>query len=129
MSTRTRISNEASEILKALEKKTKMTPNLLARLALALSLEDKSPLDASEPGHSGLEFNHSTLYGEHEQIYRHLAIQWAKNRKDPDKILRLHIERGVTYLRDFLATRSFADLASFDPMSKATRRTKSLAGR
>lgn len=129
MSTRTRLSSEASEILKALEKRTKLTPNLLARLALTLSLEDKGPFSDADTGHSGLEFNHSTLYGQHEQIYRQLAIQWAKSRKDTDRVLRQHIERGVFILRDFLATRSLADLAVGEPTSRATRRPKTVAGR
>ena len=121
MSTRTRLSTEASDILKGLEKRTRLTPNVLARLALALSLEDRTPFSGTEPSHSGLEFNHSTLYGEHELLYHHLAIEWAGNRKDPYKILRRHIERGAAYLRNFLAARSLADLAVFDPNSKATR--------
>lgn len=125
MATRTRLSADTSDILKSLEKRTRLTPNVLARLALALSLEDRTPFSGVEPQHSGLEFNHSTLYGEHEQLYHHLAIEWAGNRRDPDKILRQHIERGVIYLRNFLAARSLADLAVFEPNSKATRRSKS----
>jgi len=124
MATRTRLSAEASDILKGLEKRTRLTPNVLARLALALSLEDRTPFSGTEPAHSGLEFNHSTLYGEHEALYHHLAIEWAENRKDPNRILRLHIERGAVYLRNFLAARGLADLAVFDPNSKATRRAK-----
>lgn len=123
MSTRTRISTEATELLKALEKKTRLTPNILARLAIALSLEDPAPFTPIERDHAGLEFNHSTLYGEHELIYQHLAIQWAGSPKDTDKILREHLERGIGRLRDFLSTRTLADLAKERPTLRSSARS------
>ena len=126
MSTRTRISAESTEQLKLLEKKTRLTPNILARLAIALSMEDEAPFTEPVKDHGGLEFNHSTLYGEHEVIYRHLAIQWAGTVTEPEKILSQHLERGVEKLRDLLATHTIADLADvrITPRAHARKYTR-----
>lgn len=108
---RVRISKSATETFRSMERKTQITPNLLARLAIAMSFENKKPLDITPADSSGMELNYSTLYGEHELIYRHLAIQYAGDPKvDVDRELRLHLERGTPLLQEALATKEFFDL-------------------
>lgn len=97
-----KISSEATNKLRTLKQKTGLTPNLLCRLALMLSLEEGAlgnniPL----PDEDGSEFNAYTLTGEHTAIYfafLRLVEESPDNILDNEILLdrmRGHIHRGV----------------------------------
>lgn len=97
-----KISSEATNKLRILKQKTGLTPNLLCRIALMLSLEEGTlgnniPL----PDEDGSEFNAYTLTGEHSSIYfafLRLVEESPDNILDNDTLLdrmRGHIHRGV----------------------------------
>lgn len=92
------------QILKDLQAKTNLTPNVLARLAIGLSLRD-STVPTQPPSNSlGLEFNRPTLTGEHEILYKVLMCQHAKKNLSDEEFfphhVRMHLERGVHMLND-----------------------------
>src|SRR5690554_2823356 len=104
MQHRLKISQKTMEILKDLQSRTNLTPNILARLAIGLSLKDETPLPADTNDTMGLEFNRHTLTGELEILYKALMKQHAKKNLSDEEFfptyVRLHMERGVQLLMD-----------------------------
>ena len=101
-------------MLARLKSKTGLTPNILARFALCLSLKDPSIPNPDEFDENGSEFYPATLFGEHEQMYLALMLNRLNHDKfDPEAIIdkkiskenflqrmtRAHINRGVIALR------------------------------
>ncbi len=97
-----------------LKSKTGLTPNILARFALCLSLKDPSIPNPDEFDENGSEFYPATLFGEHEQMYLALMLdRLNRDKLDPEAMInekiskenflqrmtRAHINRGVIALR------------------------------
>ena len=99
--------------IRTLKGRTGLTPNVLCRFALALSLRDPGIPDPSSYPTDGMEFNRYTLMGPHEALLLALVRNrcW-KDGLDPDvelaEQLRAHINRGVSVLYPRL--RSLQDL-------------------
>jgi len=56
---------------------TGLTPNILARCAISLAVNDNSGIDnASVPDHEGLELNKSVLFGDYSDLYELLIRQY-----------------------------------------------------
>lgn len=98
-----RISSDATSKLRFLRQRTGLTPNLLCRIALMMSLEDGPIGNVPPPDEDGSEFNSYTLTGEHGAIYIALT-RWVEEREgtepllsDDELLVRLrgHIHRGV----------------------------------
>ena len=99
-------------MLARLKSKTGLTPNILARFALCLSLKDPSIPNPDEFDENGSEFYPATLFGEHEQMYLALVLDRLNHDKlDPEatinkkskenflqRMTRAHINRGVIAL-------------------------------
>lgn len=101
-----KISTDATSKLRMLRQRTGLTPNLLCRFALMLSLEEGPIGDASPPDEDGSEFNAYTLTGEYSALVAAL-LRWVEEGHSPheplDNIalmarLRGHIHRGVGHL-------------------------------
>lgn len=97
-----RLSSDASGRLRALAQRATLTPNLLCRMALAMSLEE-GPLTASEHmDETGLEFNAYTLFGPYQPIFLSLLRFVEQDAvREPQALLdrlRGHIERGIRQL-------------------------------
>lgn len=95
-------SNYVAERLKQLHSSTNLTPNILARLALALSLRQEGVPEIPQSEANGRDFNRNTLTGEHDYLYRTLIAQHA-NREISDEeffpgLFNAHLERGVRLL-------------------------------
>ena len=107
---RIRISAGASEKLKYIKSKTGVTPNVLCRIAIGLSLKDHKLFDAAKPELGGLEFNSSTLFGTYAKLYECLFKQlYSKSEiADIETIIANHIDEGMKTLR---TVRSLSDLA------------------
>lgn len=99
---RLKTSVKTQEILKELQNSTNLTPNILARLAISLSLFDPEPVEDFETNNNGLEFNRHTLTGSHDIVYKALISNHCKRHlTDEDYFpyyIKLHLDRGAIKL-------------------------------
>ncbi len=81
---------------------TKITPNILARIAVALSIsrDPSQPQESSD--RSGKEFNRDTLTGEYDYIFKALIAQHAGREITDEEyfpsLFNAHLERGIRIL-------------------------------
>jgi DNA sulfur modification protein DndE len=118
-----RISSDATSKLRSLRQRTGITPNLLCRMAIMVSLEDGPLGGASIPDEEGSEFNAYTLTGEYSALIAAL-LRWVEEgpsgqvELDNDVLLdrlRGHIHRGVGTLA--VRAKSPTDLLRLVPMA------------
>lgn len=109
---RFRVTKGAADALKLLKTRTGVTPNILCRIALALSLERGKPTGRKPGELDGTEFNTPTLFGEHIQVYESLITQihGELDAKQYTMAVAWHIERGLDQLKK---CRTLLDLAQF----------------
>ena len=100
---RIKLSAKSQNLLGRLKARTGLTPNLLARFALCLSIKEKSIPNPDEYDKDGSDFEPAILFGEYESIYLGLM----RNRFEKDKnvidsdlndMVRCHINRGIIAL-------------------------------
>jgi len=102
---RIRISKSATVRLSMLKGRTGLTPNILCRIGLCLSLSDPSIPDPQRFDENGQEFNRYTLTGEWDTFFIALLKErLLKDGLDLDKNLlpqfRAHLNRGAITLFD-----------------------------
>ncbi len=93
-------SQRSRGILSNLKIKTGLTPNILSRFGICLSLKDPSVPNPEEFDELGTEFLPLVLFGEHEKLFLALMIdRLHRDGLDPEKylniMLRAHLNRGV----------------------------------
>ena len=99
---RIKLSAKSQNLLGRLKARTGLTPNLIARFALCLSIKEKSAPIPNQYDKGGNEIEPAVLFGEYESLY--LGLMKNKLQKDelPDSELnemtRCHINRGVIAL-------------------------------
>jgi DNA sulfur modification protein DndE len=102
MNFRLKTSKNTEEKLKQLQSTTNITPNILARIAVSLSLNDPSPVGTEAIPSNGLDFNRTTLTGEYDYIYKALIAQHSQKEISDDEffpdLFNAHLERGVRLL-------------------------------
>jgi|SRR5690606_24070961 len=102
MNFRLRTTAKTATILKDLQNSTGLTPNYLARIAIALSLQDPTSPKIVNGETAGLEFNRNTLTGEFDQHYKFLIMMHAnKSISEEDyfpDLFNAHLERGARIL-------------------------------
>lgn len=102
MNFRLRTSKKASEKLKSLQDKTRLTPNILSRYAVVLSLRNPEPVINYVKDTSGLEFNRNTLTGSYDFLIKSLIAQHAQREITDEEyfpdLFNAHLERGITLL-------------------------------
>ena len=111
-----KISADATSKLRSIRQRTGVTPNLLCRAAIMLSLEE-GPANAPAPDEEGQEFNAYTLTGDHHGLIGALLRfveedEAGRPALDNDALverLRAHIHRGVGTLA--VRAKSPVDLA------------------
>jgi len=106
---RMRISKGATDNLKMLKGRTGLTPNIVCRMALLMSLEDGPRGGGKVQELIGSEFNGPTLFGEFGQLFEAL-IRQVHGDLDPKacaQIIASHIDDGLSQLRK---SRSLGDL-------------------
>lgn len=98
---RVRISKRATDLLKQIKSKTGVTPNILCRMALSLSLEENHKANPDGTDLNGSEFNLPTLLGDASALYQALIRQAHGDLapKDAQLILAAHIDNGVDKLK------------------------------
>lgn len=114
--TKLRISADASSRLRSIRQKTGLTPNLLCRVAIMLSLE-AGPIGTPESlDEEGQEFNAYTLTGDYNGLLaamlRFVEEETEGRTLADDELvarLRAHIQRGVATLS--VRAKAPADLA------------------
>ncbi|NIO36322.1 DNA sulfur modification protein DndE [Candidatus Bathyarchaeota archaeon] len=102
---RIRISRPATVRLSILKGRTGLTPNILCRIGLCLSLSDPSIPDPQRYDENGQEFNRYTLTGELDMFFIALIKERIlSDGFDPDEDLipqfKAHLNRGAISLFD-----------------------------
>ena len=97
---RVHTSQRSRGILSNLKIKTGLTPNIVSRFGICLSLKDPSVPNPEEFDELGTEFLPLVLFGEHEKLFLALMIdRLHRDGLDPEKylniMLRAHLNRGV----------------------------------
>lgn len=98
---RIRIPKATTEILKQVKARTGITPNILARFALAQSLEESGALMIEPSDTAGSEFNLATLFGDYKLHYEAMLKQRYGDIDESTcgTLVAAHIERGTQALR------------------------------
>lgn len=119
-----RLSKDASNRLRFLAGRTGLTPNLLCRMGICLSLEEPKIPSPDDFPEEDREFNRYTLLGEYDVLFMALLRQRMHDDHLGDEELedyfRAHLNRGITLLQQ--RVRSVADLASLVPQISARTR-------
>ena len=118
------LSADNTQKVRTLKGRTGLTPNILCRFALALSLRDPGVPDPASFPNDGMEFNRYTLLGAHEVLILSLLRQRClQDGLDPDEELaeqlRAHINRGVSILYPRL--RSLSDIGEMVMQANGAR--------
>lgn len=102
MNFRLKTSKYAAEQLNQLKTVTNLTPNVLARIAVGLSLRDIHLNVDAILDTNGLEFNRHTLTGEYDFTFKALIAQHLEKEITDEeffpKLFNLHLERGIRLL-------------------------------
>jgi DNA sulfur modification protein DndE len=102
MNFRLTTSTYTEEKLKQLQGTTNITPNILARIAVSLSLKDPNPVSSENINGKGIDFNRTTLTGEYDYIYKVLIAQHAEREITDEEyfpgLFNAHLERGIRLL-------------------------------
>lgn len=102
---RLKLSNNTSEILKELQSSTQLTPNILARLAVGVSLTIESlPEIPNYKSNNGLEINRQTFTGDYDQMYKTLISQHSGKLLTDEEyfpiLFNAHLERGISIIQN-----------------------------
>ncbi|GAB6100173.1 hypothetical protein JCM16358_20520 [Halanaerocella petrolearia] len=102
MKFRLKTSKQTKEILKKLQSKSNLRPNILARIAINLSLTNETPVSEKDYDNDGLEFPRNVLLGEYDSLFRALLTQKIESHLEEEKYfphyIKLHLERGSKML-------------------------------
>ena len=119
-----KVPKDCGNRLRGLAGRTGLTPNILCRFALSLSLEDDSPFSVPVVDEDGREFNRYTLLGDCERLYEAMITEC--HGEATGDLLVGHINRGVGMLAARVKSLSdllmLADAAANKPASR--RRVK-----
>ena len=98
---RLRISKSATDTLKMLKSRTGLTPNVVCRVALVMSLERGKRGGESHPDQIGSEFNATTFFGEFALAFEALLTQvhGKLDAKTSAIVISSHVDSGLEILR------------------------------
>ena len=129
---RLRIGQEASVRLSHLKGRTGLTPNILCRIAFAVSLSDPTvPNPADYPADSEREIDRHTLTGPWDSLFVAMTKERCKQDGlsiDEEELaaqFRAHVNRGVLLL--YKRVRTLSDLAELLPMETRHSRLQPIA--
>ena len=99
-------SEKTDHYLRSLKGRTGITPNVLCRFAICLSLADRTPIAPYlDLDSSGREFNRYTLTGKWDDVFVAL-LEVSDNDMESDDLLKAHIDRGVSLMHRQIRTLS-----------------------
>lgn len=111
---RVKLSKSATDRLRNIKIQTGLTPNIVARIAIMLSLKDGSSLRNVSPADTdGQELNKSVLFGDHADVYDVLITQYIHDHgiKQPvQKTVSSLVEAGIHKMGH---VKKLADLCHF----------------
>lgn len=109
---RVHISKRATELLKQIKARTGVTPNILCRIALTISLDEDHKANPELTDLNGSEFNLPTLLGDASNLYEALLkeVHGDLEARQAQLILAAHIDNGVDKLK---RAKSVCDLLAF----------------
>ena len=115
------VSADSTQKLRTMKGRTGLTPNILSRLAITLSLREPGLGDPNSYATDGMEFNRYTLLGQYDSIMMALVRERCiADGLEPDtdlgEQLRVHLNRGVEVLYPRL--KSINDLVDLMPNPK-----------
>ena len=118
---RIKISTRSQRAFGEIKTHTGLTPNILARFAICMSLKEKSIPNPAEYNEEGSEITPNVLFGEYEEIYLALMLNRLNQDKlDPEiylnKMMRSHLNRGAIALGPRIS-----DLSDFYELVKEER--------
>ena len=99
---RLKLSGKSQNLLGRLKNRTGLTPNIVARFALCISIKEKSAPIITQYDKDGSDIEPSVLFGEYEDLY--LGLMKNRLKKDGlseselNDMTRCHINRGVIAL-------------------------------
>ena len=106
---RLRTFKETEELLAELKSKHTLTPNIISRLAVGISLKQepvtKEHIESTTKkiDNSGLEFQRHTLTGENEIFYKVLMENYCKTHLTDEEFFpvhfKFHLENGIKELK------------------------------
>ena len=106
------ISAQGTQKLRTLKGRTGLTPNILARIALMISLNERDQPVSRQYSVDGMEFNGYTLFGELEDLLLCLLkennLLKATTEESMQDNVRGHIERGIEII--YPRIKSLADI-------------------
>lgn len=95
-------SKYAKETLLQLQSSTGITPNILIRYAVALSLRNGNVDPITKEHSDGLVLNRSTVTGEYDYVFRAMITQVANKELTDEEYFpgyfNAHLERGIRTL-------------------------------
>ncbi|MCK8817160.1 DndE family protein [Natroniella sulfidigena] len=104
MKFRLKTSAKTKEVLKEIQARSNLRPNILSRIAINLSLVQDDPVKDQEYDNNGLEFPRNVLLGEYDQLYKALISQrLGRHIKEEEyfpNYVKLHLERGTRLLKN-----------------------------
>jgi DNA sulfur modification protein DndE len=97
--TRINLSKSTWDRLQYLQTKTRLTPNVIARISIALALRDirTATINESKPSSTHV-INRDVLFGDHERVYEALVRQFYAEQKitaDIQDVIRSLIDSGL----------------------------------
>lgn len=100
---RLRMSYRSQNLIGQLKSKTGITPNVMGRFAICMSLNDPSPPNPDEFDEGGSEIHPSVLFGDYTDMFTALMVmRLQRDGLDPEKhlnrMLRAHFNRGTIAL-------------------------------
>jgi DNA sulfur modification protein DndE len=104
MNFRLNTSKATAERLKNLQATTRLTPNILARYAVILSLKESQPNLTTVKDKSGLEIPRNVLTGPYDYLFKVLIAQHEKREITDEEyfpgLFNNHLERGCILLQN-----------------------------
>lgn len=107
-------SKRAAEMIRGLNRKLRLAPNIICRLAIGRSLCEGPLVNTVMGDSNGIEFNRYTLTGQNDRLFKALLAQVAGRPLTDEEYfeehLPAHLERGVELLaRHTHGADTFAD--------------------
>lgn len=97
-------SKATGERLKLLQESTRLTPNILARYAVILSLKDPQPVLRTIKDKGGIEFPRNVVTGSFDYLFKVLIAQHEKREITDEEyfpdLFNAHLERGIVLLQN-----------------------------
>jgi len=96
-------TKKAQEILNDLKQSTNLTPNIISRYAIALSLKNPSPIEKFNYEANGQEFSRDILTGKYDIVFKSVIMQHTGKDLTDDEYyptyIKAHLERGLRKLQ------------------------------